>query len=152
MVAPATMPKSVLKKTGRQRVIEMVTGIRPGTAGARNLRPRPSRLRDFLDEPTPGDLEAQAEGVGGAASKLVQLLRQQEVNRGATGERLVGNTVRIRVPSRRSSGRPAQEVRAVFPNRDITDLEDRVGAEGGQLSARDHGPIQQPQVSAAKPL
>ena len=56
-------------------MIEMVTGIRPGTAGARNPRPRPSRLRDFLDEPNPGDLEAQAEGVGGAASKLVQLLR-----------------------------------------------------------------------------
>ena len=75
MVTPGTMPKSVLKKSGRQRVIEMVTGIRPGTAGARNPRPRPSRLRDFLDEPNPGDLEAQAEGVGGAASKLVQLLR-----------------------------------------------------------------------------
>ena len=56
------------------------------------------------------------------------------------------------MPSRRSSGRLAQEVHAVFPNRDVADLEEHAGAEGGEPSARDHGPIQQPQVSAAKPL
>ena len=74
-VTPGTMPKSALKKTGRQRVIEMVTGIRPGTTGARNPRSRPRGLSNFLDEPGPDDLEAQTEGVGGGASKLVQLLR-----------------------------------------------------------------------------
>ena len=75
MVAPGTMPKSVLKKAGRQRAIEMVTGIRPGPTGARNPRSRPRGLSDFLDEPSPNDLEAQTEGAGGGASKLVQLLR-----------------------------------------------------------------------------
>ena len=54
------------------------------------------------------------------------------------------------MPSRRSSGRLPQEVRVVFPNRNITDLEE--GADIYELSARDHGPIQAPQVSTAKPL
>ncbi len=74
MVTPGTMPKSALKKTGRQRVIEMVTGIRPGTTGTRNPRSRPTRLRDFLEEGRPSDLEAHPEGDGGEATIAAQQL------------------------------------------------------------------------------
>ena len=74
MATSGAMPKSALKKTGRQRVIEMVTGIRPGTTGGRNPRSKPIRLRDFLEENRQGDLEAQAEGAGGRASNTVHLL------------------------------------------------------------------------------
>ena len=74
-VTPGTMPKSALKKTGRQRVIEMVTGIRPGTIATRNPRSLPTRLGDFLEEGRPNDFEVHPEGDGGGATIAVQQLR-----------------------------------------------------------------------------
>lgn len=72
---PSPMPKSALKKTGRQRAIEMVTGIRPGTTGSRNPRPRPLSLSGPAGEIGLPDLEAQAGGVGGGATNAVEVLR-----------------------------------------------------------------------------